>query len=208
MRSVTDVPLTEQTPAVVDAKLTVNPELAVADTVNGDALSARFESAANVIVCDCTTSDDVKVAMTLRAWDMVTVQVPVPEQPAPLQPPNVEYVKFAVQVEPQSIPVGALVTVPVPVPVGVTVSEKVDGAPLEKSAVTLRACDMVTTQVPVPEHPSPLQPVNVDPTAWVAVRVTTELAMKDTVHEVPQSTPIGELVTVPLPAPVLLTASA
>ena len=31
----------------------------------------------------------MKVAITLRAWDMVTVQVPVPVHPAPLQPANV-----------------------------------------------------------------------------------------------------------------------
>ena len=31
----------------------------------------------------------MNVAVTVRAWDIVTVQVPVPEH-APLQPPNVE----------------------------------------------------------------------------------------------------------------------
>ena len=61
---------------------------------------------------------------------MVTVQVvAVPEQPPPLQPPKVEgavglavrvtgvfSVKAEVQVGPQSMPAGELITVPVPVP--------------------------------------------------------------------------------------------
>jgi len=60
---------------------------------------------------------------------MGTVQVPVPEQPPPLQPAKAELesgvavrvtpeptVKFAEQVAPQLIPEGALVTVPVPAP--------------------------------------------------------------------------------------------
>ena len=66
---------------------------------------------------------------------MVTWQVPVPEQPAPLQPLKVEGAvavaervtivlgaKPKEQVEPQLIPVGLLVTVPVPVPDSLTVN--------------------------------------------------------------------------------------
>jgi hypothetical protein len=41
-----------------------------------------------------------------------------------------------------------------------------------KVAVTDLAADMVTTQVPVPEHPSPLQPVKVEPVDAVGVNVT------------------------------------
>ena len=63
----------------------------------------------------------------------VTVQVPVPEQPPPLQPVKVEpaagvAVKVAAvplanaaeHVAPHEIPAGLLVTVPVPVPLGLT----------------------------------------------------------------------------------------
>ena len=68
----------------------------------------------------------------------VTVQVPVPEQPPPLQPVKVEpaagtavkatavpLANAAEQVVPQEIPAGLLVTVPVPAPLGLTVSVKV-----------------------------------------------------------------------------------
>jgi hypothetical protein len=68
---------------------------------------------------------------------MVKLQVPVPEQ-APLQPENtddpdageavrviaVPLLKFAVQVVPQLMPAGALVTEPVPVKVTVTGKEE------------------------------------------------------------------------------------
>ena len=39
-------------------------------------------------------------------------------------------------------------------------------------AVTLRACVILTVHVLVPLHPSPLQPVNVEPLFAVAVSVT------------------------------------
>ncbi|CAK0767986.1 conserved hypothetical protein [Gammaproteobacteria bacterium] len=70
----------------------------------------------------------LKVAVTLLAADMVTVQLPVPVQsplqPAKLLPASViavnvteaPLVKLAEQVEPQLIPEGELVTVPLPVP--------------------------------------------------------------------------------------------
>ena len=76
----------------------------------------------------------VKVAVTFWAALMVTVQVPVPLHPPPLQPVKVEpplgvavkvtlvpLVKLVLQVLPQLIPAGLLVTVPVPVPLLVTV---------------------------------------------------------------------------------------
>src|SRR5438876_9580094 len=80
----------------------------------------------------------VKVAVTVVAAETVTTHDPVPEQPPPLQPPKVEpaagaavsvtavpFVKLAVQVAPQLIPAGELLTVPFPVPAGVTVRVKV-----------------------------------------------------------------------------------
>src|SRR5439155_649690 len=112
----------------------------------------------------------------------VTAQGPGPEQPPPLQPVKVEpaagvavnvtavpLAKLAVQVRPQLIPTGALVTVPLPVPALLTVSATVGRA---KVAVTVVAALRVTVQVPVPEHPPPLQPVKVEPAAGVAVSVT------------------------------------
>src|SRR5438093_1124763 len=75
-----------------------------------------------------------KFAATLRAWFIVTWQVPLPEQPPPLQPvkpepeaavavsvTTVPSSKMAEQTPPQLIPAGLLVTVPVPEPVRVTV---------------------------------------------------------------------------------------
>ena len=87
----------------------------------------------------------MKVAVTVVAAEIVTVQAPVPEQPPPLQPVKMEpaagvavnvtavpLVKFVAQLVPQAIPAGVLVTVPLPVPAFVTVS----GVPvMEKFAV-------------------------------------------------------------------------
>src|SRR5438034_11842158 len=125
-----------------------------------------------------STRAGVKVAVTVVAAESVTVQAPVPEQP-PLQPVKVEpaagtavsvtavpFVKLAEQVAPQVIPAGVLVTVPMPVPALETVRTKVCDA---KVAVTVVAAETVTTHVPVPEQPPPLQPLKVAPTAGVAV---------------------------------------
>jgi hypothetical protein len=124
---------------------------------------------------------DVKAAVTDSAWVMVTWQVPVPEHPPPLQPSNVELDGMAVSVTtvpwsyasvqspPQLMPAGLLVTVPLPVPD----FETVNSHTLMKVAVTDRAWSMVTWQVPVPEHPPPLQPSNREPAAGVAVSMTT-----------------------------------
>ena len=65
----------------------------------------------------------------------------------------------------------------------------------------------VTVQVPVPEQPPPLQPVNVDPAAGAAVKVTAVPLANAAAQEAPQEMPAGLLVTVPIPAPVLLTVS-
>jgi len=152
------------------------------------------------------------VAVTPCAALMVTTQVAVPLQPLPLQPVNVEpaaglavsvtllfAVKLALQVAPQLIPAGLLVTVPVPVPDLDTVS--VCGTDALNVAVTLCAVLMVTVQVAVPLQPLPLQPVNVEPAAGLAVSVTLLLAVKLALHVAPQLIPAGLLVTVPAPVP-------
>jgi hypothetical protein len=77
------------------------------------------------------------VAVTVVAAVSVTVHVPVPEQPPPLQPVKVEpaagtavrvtvvpLAQAAIQVEPQEMPAGLLVTVPTPGPVLLTVRVK------------------------------------------------------------------------------------
>src|SRR2546426_7558116 len=78
-----------------------------------------------------------KVAVTVVAALSVTEQVPVPEQPPPLQPEKVEptagaavkvtavpLANTAEHVAPQEIPTGPLVIVPVPAPLGLTGSVK------------------------------------------------------------------------------------
>jgi hypothetical protein len=155
-----------------------------------------------------------KVAVTSRAALIVTVQVLVPVQ-APLKPVKIDpavgeavrvttvpLANGAEQVAPQETPAGELVTVPLPLPALVTVSVKGDRA---KVAVTEAAAFMVTMQVLVPEQPPPLQPVNVEPAAGAAVRVTTVPLVNDAAHVEPQEMPAGLLVTVPLPAPALDT---
>src|SRR5207249_886663 len=116
------------------------------------------------------------------AAETVTVQAAVPVQPPPLQPVKVEpaaglavrvtavpLAKLAEHVAPQLIPAGLLATVPAPAPAGVTVSAKVG----VKVAVTVVAAVMVSLHAPVRVQPPPLQPVKAEPTAGVAVSVTT-----------------------------------
>src|SRR5438093_9640743 len=97
---------------------------------------------------------------------------------------------------------GELVTVPLPVPTLLTVSAKVGRL---KVAVTVVAAETETTHDPVPEHPPPLQPPKVEPAAGVAVSVTVVPLAKPVVQVAPHVMPAGELVTVPLPVPTLLT---
>jgi hypothetical protein len=154
---------------------------------------------------------------------MLTVQVPVPEHPPPLQPVNVAVVdgtavrvtsvplvNDAEQVAPQLMPAGELTTLPGPKPERSAVSTKVEvgvgvGLDVElfraKSALTVRAALMVTVQVPVPEQPPPLQPVNVAVEEGTAVKVTSVPLLYDAEQVAPQLIPAGELVTVPGPKP-------
>lgn len=60
-------------------------------------------------------------------------------------------------------------TVPLPVPALLMVSVEVRRL---KVAVTARAADIVTVQLPVPLH-APLQPLKAEPVAEEAVSVTT-----------------------------------
>jgi len=99
---------------------------------------------------------------------------------------------------PQLMPAGELLTVPVPLPDLFTVRAK-DWT--TKPAVTVVAAFMVTTHVPVPVHPPPVQPVKVDPAAGVAVSVTG-VPLKYAAEQIePQFMPARLLETVPLPVP-------
>jgi len=150
-------------------------------------------------------------ASTLRGALIDTLHAPVPLQ-APLQPRKVEPVvgvavsetvaddaKLALQVVPQLIPAGELVTVPAPPPLFVTVSAFWDAV---KFAVAFSTELTVSVQVEVPEQ-APLQPAKVEPALGVAVSVTTEPEVKLLVQVAPQLRPLGEEVTTPLPVPVL-----
>src|SRR5215471_14102389 len=114
----------------------------------------------------------LKVAVTVRAAVIVTLQAPVPLQ-LPPQPANVEpvdadalsvtTVPLVNEIEhavPQLMPAGELVIVPTPVPAFDTVSAR---DVCTKVAVTVVAAFTVTAQVPVPAQPPPLQPLKVDP---------------------------------------------
>lgn len=159
----------------------------------------------------------LNVAVTAVAAVTLTTHVPVPAQPPPLQPANVELAdaaavnvtcvplaKFAEQVVGQLIPAGALVTVPVPVPASATVNAKPFVFEL-KVAVTIVAAFNVTTQVPVPVHPPPLQPANVELVAADSVSVTCVPLAKLAEHVDPQLIPAGLLLTVPEPVPAFVT---
>ena len=73
--------------------------------------------------------------------------------------------KLAAQDVPQSMPDGALVTLPTPVPAFSTVSGKV------KRAETALAVSIVTAHVPAPVH-APDHPAKVAPESGLAVSVT------------------------------------
>src|SRR2546427_247532 len=75
----------------------------------------------------------------------------------------------------------------------------------KKVAVTDWAAFIVTTQLPVPLHPAPLQLPNTDPLAGTAVKVTCVPLANAALHMAPQSIPAGLLATVPLPLPAFVT---
>jgi hypothetical protein len=113
--------------------------------------------------------------------------------------------KFALQVCPQLMPEGELVTVPVPVPARATVR---GGLTIEvlKLAVTELAAFTVTEQAAVPEQ-APDQPAKTEPAAGVAVNCTAVPPEKLAVHAGPQLIPEGVLETLPAPLPARETVS-
>jgi hypothetical protein len=165
----------------------------------------------------------LKVAVTAVAAVNVTTQVPVPVQPPPLHPANVEpsaaaavsvtavpLAKFAAQVVGQLIPAGALVTVPVPLPASATVNANV--LPVLNVAVTVATalndivqvgglvCGLAGVQLL-------LKPANEDPSPAVAVNVTSVPVGKPAEHVLGQVILAGLLVTVPVPVPASVIVS-
>jgi hypothetical protein len=113
----------------------------------------------------------VKLAVTLCALLIVTLQLPLPVQPAPLQPLKVKPLfgvavsvtllpcaKLLLQVVPQLMPAGDELTLPEPL--RITFSAKFAVGTAVKVAVTERALPICTWQVlPVQARPLPLQPL-------------------------------------------------
>jgi len=74
-------------------------------------------------------------------------------------------------------------------------------------AVTLLAAFMVTLQVVPLTELHPLQPAKIEPLAATGVRATLVPGLKLALQVLPQLIPAGLLVTVPVPALVLLMVS-
>lgn len=158
----------------------------------------------------------LKVAVTLRAADMVTTHEPVPEH-APLQPANDELESGIatsvttvaeshdeVQLVPHEMPAGFELTVPPPVPAFETVRGNTSRVNVAPTAVAIVA---VTTHAAVPVQ-APVHPVKVEPTVGVAVNVTIVPATKLAEQVTPQSRPAGVEVTTPVPVPLSMTDTA
>ncbi len=106
---------------------------------------------------------------------------------------------FVVQTAPQSMPAGALVTVPLPIPIRETLKVSVGTGLGVNVAAQLRFAVMLT--LPSVQSASPDQASNSEFASGVAVRVTAVPSRNDAAHTAPQSTPAGALVTVPPPDP-------
>jgi hypothetical protein len=99
---------------------------------------------------------------------------------------------------PHAIPAGTDVTEPLPLPARATVSANVCSVNV---AVTVVAAVIVIVHGPVPLHPPPDHPVNVEPVAGTAVSVVTSPALYVCWHVVPHAIAAGLDVTVPVPLP-------
>jgi hypothetical protein len=114
---------------------------------------------------------------------MVTIQSPVPGQVARDQPEKVGpasasaertteplYVKLNLQIAPQSVPSGELLTVPVPFFTDAFLTVRVCGP--TKVAFTVFALSTATIQSPVPGHSARDQPVKTESAVELAERAT------------------------------------
>ena len=157
----------------------------------------------------------MKFAVTVWSAFIVTVHAPVPLQPPPLQPVNVEppveaavratalpIGKSAAQTVPQEMPLGLLVTVPVPLPVPDLLTVNWFVGMVLNVADTLAV--PVTVQGPLPEQ-APPQLTNDEPAAAAAFKATEVPTSNWFEQVIPQLIPAGVEVTVPLPVPCLVT---
>jgi hypothetical protein len=80
------------------------------------------------------------------------------------------------------------------------------GALRAKVAVRLLLLSTTNAQPPVPLQ-APLQPLKVEPAFAVALRAMLVWEAKLAPQVLPQSIPVGAEATVPLPAPLLVTAT-
>jgi hypothetical protein len=110
--------------------------------------------------------------------------------------------KLALQVCPQLMPVGSLVTLPVPEPLRPTVST----GEVLKFAITDVFCINVTLHTAVPLQ-APDQPAKKEFAAGEAVSATWVPLEKLAVQAWPQLMPAGLLLTVPPPPPAAWTLS-
>jgi hypothetical protein len=134
------------------------------------------------------------------------VAVQLPDQPANVDPEaamavsvtGVPLLILAVQVLPQLIPVGLLVTVPVPVPARVTVSvylvNKLNVAVQAMLPVIVKLTSGLVVLQPVPD-----QPAKAEPLAGAALNFTAVPPTYTSLQSLPHATPKGELLIVPLP---------
>lgn len=174
---------------------------------------------AGVTVNAAEVTCELNVAVTEVFVVKVSTQVAVVPEHAPPQPANVELgpaaavrvtfasrVKFALQVVPQLIPAGLLVTVPVPVPARATVKANGGGVTVLglNIAVTVVVAVRSTVHVPVPEQ-APCHPANTEFDPGVAVRVTSVCVGNSAEQTLPQLMPEGVLLTVPPPVPPTFT---
>jgi hypothetical protein len=108
---------------------------------------------------------------------------------------------------PHEIPLGADVIVPDPVPARLTESTYADELPESVNVAVTDCAEFIdTAHEPVPLH-APPQPVNVDPLAALAVRLTDDPVANDAEQVLPQEMPAGADETVPLPVPPVCTVS-
>jgi hypothetical protein len=73
--------------------------------------------------------------------------------------------------------------------------------------VTARAAVIETVHVEAEPEQAPLQPPNTEPDDGAAVNVTEAPLLNAKLHNVPQLTPAGVEVTVPVPLPALVTVA-
>jgi hypothetical protein len=157
----------------------------------------------------------LKVAVTCSLAPSVTTHVGLLPQSLPVHPAKIELApavavrvtadpveKPALQLCPQLMPAGLLVTLPEPIPAKVTVST---GEAL-KFAITEVFCVTVILHTPVPLQ-APDHPAKKEFAAGDAVSVTWVPLEKLALQALPQLMPVGLLLTVPPPPPAAWTLS-